>query len=63
MLASRVEEMRSQCERFIDDRAAELHREIQGVPLGVLRMQIAPPIFKNCPCAAVLNLHSKENAA
>ena len=58
-LASRIEQVRAECERSIDDRAADLKRGIPGVPLGVLRMEIVAG-FRNCPCASILHLHAKE---
>jgi len=58
-LASRVEQVRAECNRYIDDRASELAREIPGVPVPVLRMQIEAG-FRNCPCAAILHKHAKE---
>ena len=59
-LASRVEQVRAECNQYIDDRAAELKREIPGVPVNVLRMQIEAG-FRNCPCAAILHKHAKES--
>ena len=50
-LASRVEQVRSECERYIDDRAAELKRELPALPISVLRMEIVAG-FRNCPCAS-----------
>lgn len=58
-LAARIEQVRGEAERFIDDRAEDLRREVPGVPIGVLRLQIVAGM-KNCPCAAILNLHFKE---
>ena len=57
-LASRVEQVRAECERYIDDRAEDLKREIQGVPISVLRMEIVAG-FRNCPCASILHAHFK----
>ena len=58
-LASRVEQVRAECNRYIDDRAEDLKREIPGVPISVLRMEIVAG-FRNCPCASILHRHAKE---
>ena len=60
-LAARVEQVRAEANAYIDMRAADLKREIQGVPISVLRMEIVAG-FRNCPCASILHLHAKETS-
>ena len=59
-LASKVDQLRCECERYIEERAAELKREHPTLPIGVLRQQIVAG-FRNCPCATILNLEFREN--
>ena len=58
-LAARVEQVRAEANAYIDMRAADLKREIPGVPISVLRMEIVAG-FRNCPCASILHRHAKE---
>ncbi len=59
-LAARVEQVRAECDAYINARAEELRREILGVPIGVLRQGIAPG---RCQCQSILNLLLKDNGA
>src|SRR5262245_23845764 len=59
-LASRVEQVRAECEAYIDLRTAELKRELPTLPIDVLRMEVVAG-FRDCPCKTVLNLMLKEN--
>jgi hypothetical protein len=50
-LATKVEQVLADCEKYIDDRAEQLKRETPGVPFQTLRQLIVAGL---CPCRVIL---------
>ena len=52
-LAARIEQIKADCDAFIDARANELKASYPELPVGVLRQTISRG---RCPCDIALNL-------
>lgn len=59
-LDQRVNAIRAELEKAIDDHAAEIAKNCPGVPLGVIRQSITRGM--GCQCAAYLAITAKDAA-
>lgn len=60
-LDERVKAIRAELDKFIDDRAEDIKRTCEGVPVGVIRNSITRGL--GCQCAAYLEIKAKDDEA
>lgn len=60
-LDERVKAIRAELDKFIDDRAEEIKKTCEGVPVGVIRNSITRGL--GCQCAAYLEIMRKDDEA
>jgi hypothetical protein len=59
-LEERVRSIRPDLDKFIDDRAAEIKKTCEGVPVDVIRKTITRGL--GCQCAAFLEIKARDDA-